>query len=128
MIAQTIRALPLCALVLWYALRTIPDELLDSATLEGATPLVRFFAIALPQRRPAVAAAWLVALAIAWGELSASILVVPPGVITLPIQIFGLIHYGVDDQVAGVSLAVMALFFMIALLLATLARLANRAD
>jgi iron(III) transport system permease protein len=112
-IAQTIRVLPLATLVLWYALRTIPPEVLTSATMDGASPLVRLLRIALPQRLPAVAAAWLVALALAAGELDASILVVPPGVATLPIQIFGLIHYGVDDRVAGISLFVMAAFFAI---------------
>jgi iron(III) transport system permease protein len=124
--AQTLRALPLCTIVLWYALRTVPDDLLHSAALEGAGPIARFFRIALPQRWPAVTTAWLVALAVAWGELSASILVVPPGVMTLPIQIFGLIHYGVDDQVAGISLCVMGTFFAWALILQELARRAGR--
>jgi len=32
-------------------------------------------------------------------------LVTPPGVDTLPIRIFGLIHAGVDDQVAAVCIA-----------------------
>ncbi len=125
-IAQTVRALPLCTLVLWYALRTVATDLLDSATLEGAGAWRRFFQIVLPQRWPAVTAAWLMAFALAWGELSASILVVPPGVATLPVRIFGLIHYGVDDQVAGASLAIMAAFFGVALVLAAMARLANR--
>jgi iron(III) transport system permease protein len=126
-IAQSVRALPLCTLVLWYALRTIPVDVLDSATLEGAGPATRLLRIALPQRWPAVAAAWLVALAIAWGELSASILVVPPGVTTLPIQIFGLIHYGVDDRVAGIALVVMAAFFTLsATILAIVRRARNR--
>ncbi len=124
--AQTVRAFPLCTLVLWYALRTVPDELLESAALEGAGPMARFFRIALPQRWTAVTTAWLVALAIAWGELSASILVVPPGVMTLPIQIFGLIHYGVDDQVAGISLCVLGMFFVWALVLQAFVRRAGR--
>ena len=113
-IAQTIRALPLATLVLWYALRTVGSDVLASATLDGASAVTRFFRIVLPQRVPAVAAAWLVAFAIAAGELDASILVVPPGVITLPIQVFGLIHYGVDDRVAGISLAVMAICLAVA--------------
>ena len=125
-IAETVRALPLCTLVLWYALRTVAADSLDSAILEGAGPFGRFIYIVLPQRWPAVAAAWLIALATAWGELSASILVVPPGVTTLPVRIFGLIHYGVDDQVAGVSLAIMAGFFGIAIMLAAVVRLASR--
>ncbi|MBI3838649.1 MAG: iron ABC transporter permease [Planctomycetia bacterium] len=125
-IAQTLHALPLCTLVLWYALRTVATDLLHSATLEGTGALRRFFRIALPQRWSAVAAAWLIALAMAWGELSASILVVPPGVTILPVRIFGLIHYGVDDQVAGVSLAITAGFFGIALVMAAVTRLASR--
>jgi len=51
---------------------------------------------------------------------------VPPGVNTLPIQIFGLLHYGVDDQVAGASLFVMGGFLMIGTGLALLARRAAR--
>jgi len=125
-IAQALRALPLCTLVLWYALRSVPEDHLQSAELEGASALRRFFSIALPQRWPAVTVAWLVGLAIAWGELAASILVVPPGVTTLPIQIFGLIHYGVDDRVSGISLAVMAIFAVLAIVLADLTRVANR--
>jgi iron(III) transport system permease protein len=124
-LAQTVRSLPLCTLVLWYALRTIPAELMDSATLDGASAWARLTRVAMPQRKMAIAVAWWVALAVAWGDLSASILVVPPGVMTLPIRVFGLIHYGVDDQVAGISLSVMALFFVLALILG---RIARRAD
>jgi len=45
-----------------------------------------------------------VCAAIVFGDLAASILVVPPGVMTLPIRVFNLLHAGVDDQVAAVSL------------------------
>jgi iron(III) transport system permease protein len=38
------------------------------------------------------------------GDVAASILVTPPGVTTVAIRVFGLIHYGVDDQVAALSL------------------------
>ena len=52
----------------------------------------------------ALVAAWLAAFVFAWGELPASLLLVPPGVATLPITIFGLLHYGVDDRIAGIAL------------------------
>jgi iron(III) transport system permease protein len=58
--------------------------------------------------------AWLVALAVATGDLAAGILVVPPGMETLSRRIFGLIHYGIEDQVAGICLAQVALFGLIA--------------
>ena len=57
--------------------------------------------IVLPQRLSALAVAWLIGLALALSDLTASILVVPPGVETLSIHIFNLVHYGVEDQVAG---------------------------
>ncbi len=125
-LAEAVRALPLATLVAWYALRTIPREHLESAKLEGAGAWTRFVRVALAERWPALAASWLVALVVAWGELAASILLVPPGVITLPIQVFGLIHYGVDDQVAAISLLQYGLFFLIALILAVLAGRAGR--
>jgi iron(III) transport system permease protein len=121
-LAQTWRAMPLPTLILWYGLRTIPAEMLHGAQLEGASPLARFFRVALPQRWHVVAVAWLAAFALASGELDASILVVPPGVSTLPIHIFGLIHYGVDDQVAGVSLFLFAAFVVYALAFLWVAR------
>lgn len=126
-LAQMVRALPLCTLVLWYAFRTIPADLLQSATLDGASAGTRFLRVVLPQRWRAVAVAWLVALAVSAGELAASILVVPPGVTTLPIQIFGLIHYGVDDRVSAISLLLFAAFFIMALAAAMLWRRGNNA-
>jgi iron(III) transport system permease protein len=125
-LAQTIRALPLPTLILWYGLRTIPADELAGAKLDGASGPARFFRIVLPQRWPVVAAAWLAALAVATGELDASILVVPPGVTPLPLRIFGLIHYGVDDQVAGVSLFLLAVFFAYAVIFSLVARRAAR--
>jgi hypothetical protein len=35
---------------------------------------------------------------------------VPPGLNNLSITIFGLIHYGVDDQVAGICLVLVGMF------------------
>lgn len=125
-LAQTWRALPLPILILWYGLRTIPAEMLSGAELEGASPLAQFFRVALPQRWPVVAVAWLAAFVVASGELDASILVVPPGVSTLPIHIFGLIHYGVDDQVAGASLFIFAAMALYALAFLGIARRTTR--
>jgi iron(III) transport system permease protein len=83
---------------------------LESASVDGAGSWTQLFRIALPLRRSAVVASWLVALAIGVGDLAASILVVPPGVSTLSISIFGLLHYGVEDRVAGVCLAILLIF------------------
>jgi ABC-type Fe3+ transport system permease subunit len=103
-LAMLIRTLPSAILFCWYALRTIGEDVLDSGACDGAGPWRRLWWIVLPQRRAALAAAWLFAFCLASGELAASILVAPPGVSTLPIRVFGLIHAGVDDQVAALCL------------------------
>jgi ABC-type Fe3+ transport system permease subunit len=109
-----IRGLPAATFLLWHAFRTIPPELLEIAAMDGAGSLRRMWYVVLPLRRGALAVAWLVALAVALGDLAASILVVPPGVATLSIHLFGLLHYGVEDQVAGMSLALVGLFALLA--------------
>jgi ABC-type spermidine/putrescine transport system permease subunit II len=77
-------------------------------------------------RFPAVALAWAGTFVIAFGELAATILVVPPGVTTLPVHIFGLLHYNVEDQVAAISLVLIALHAAAALSLLAIARRALR--
>lgn len=103
-LAQTLRALPLVMLVLWPALASIPQSMLDAAKTEGAGWWRQLLRIALPQRLPALTVAWLVGLAVAVGELAATVLVVPPGSTTISVRIFSLIHYGVDDRVAAICL------------------------
>ena len=113
-LALFVRGLPAAILVLWHALHSVPSELLDLAAVDGAGPLARLYRVALPMRWPAVGLAFLVSLALTLGDLAASILVMPPGVNTLSIHIFGLLHYGVEDQVAGICLALIGLFAIVA--------------
>lgn len=108
--ALTLRALPLATLIMWHALRSVPAEMLDSAAADGAGPLRRLWSVALPCRLSAVALAWVVALAVALGDLGASFLVVPPGVETLSTTIFGKLHGGQEFEVAGICLALLLLF------------------
>jgi iron(III) transport system permease protein len=106
-LVQTIRALPMATLILWPALATVPQAMLDTAATEGSGWWGQLLRIALPQRWPAVVAAWLVGLAIAIGELAATILVMRPqprGATTISVRIFQMLHYGVDDHAAAISL------------------------
>jgi iron(III) transport system permease protein len=105
-LVQTIRVLPITAIILLPALASIPQSTLDAAATDGTGWWGRLLRIALPQRWAAVAAAWLIAFAIAIGELAATVLVMPPqsGASALSIQVFQLLHYGVDDRVAAICL------------------------
>jgi iron(III) transport system permease protein len=116
-LAAAVRAVPLPVLICWVAFGTLNGETIDAAALDGAGPLARCLRIGVGQRRNAVMLAWLVAFVVACGELSATILATPPGLETVPIRVFGLIHAGVDNQVAAVCLtSVVALAAMAALL------------
>ncbi|MCI0491958.1 MAG: hypothetical protein L0Z07_03360 [Planctomycetes bacterium] len=108
-LVQTIRALPIVTLILWAALASIPQVMLDTAVTDHAGWWRRLLWIALPQRWPAVVAAWLIGLAIAVGELAATVLVMPPARHTVvAVRIFQLLHYGVDDRVAAICLVMVA--------------------
>jgi iron(III) transport system permease protein len=119
-IALVIRALPLVTLITWHALSSVPVATLELAALEGAGWWQRLWRVALPQRKGAVAAAWLVGVAIAIGDLSASFLVLPPGISPLSRRIFEEAHYGVDNRLAGLTLTAIGLMTLIALAVAAL--------
>jgi iron(III) transport system permease protein len=117
-LVQTIRALPLVSLWLWSQFSSIPRDLVEAARSEGAGAFSQLMRVALPLRLPAVATAALAGLLIAFGEVSATLLVVPPGVTTISVRVFQLIHYGIDDRVAAVCLSI---FGVLGLLIAVAA-------
>ena len=123
-LAILVRCLPICLLIAWYSLKSVPQETLDSAASEGAGAWRQFWLIALPQRWLAVPIAWLATFAFASGDLTASILVTPPGVSTVPIRVFGMIHFGVIHEVASLSLTSA---FGFALVASLIVYLVNRA-
>ena len=113
-IATTIRALPLTILILWYSFRSIGRDQIASASTEGAGTLPLLWEIGLRQKGLTCAIAWLIAFALASGDLSSSILVVPPGIETIPRLVFGKIHSGVDDHAAAICLICVAAFVSVA--------------
>jgi iron(III) transport system permease protein len=108
-LAMVLRSLPLIFVLLWLAVRTIPTQLFEAARLDGATRWQLLVYVVRPEMTNSLVCAWLLGMAISLGELSASILVMPPGVTTISLRIFGLVHYGVEDQLAGLCLTSVAL-------------------
>ncbi len=107
-LALVIRTLPWTTLLLWFALRSVPQDVLDAAAVDGAGPVTRLARIVLPLRLGAVALAWLVAFVLAVGDLAFTVIVLPPGVETLSVRIFRLIHAAADNEVAAVCLVILA--------------------
>lgn len=109
-----VRAAPLCGAVAWQAWRTVPRELLDAAALDGLGPWRQFFAIAAPLRRRTLAAIGLLAWCLAAGDLTSTVLLAPARVSSVAVRTFQLIHAGVDDRLAGLCLASLAVFGILA--------------
>lgn len=103
-VVQMLRALPLATLVLTAHLATVPQSLLDSAVSEGASWWRRLLQIALPMRWHAVVAALCMSAIVGVSDLAATLLVCPPGVSTISVRIFGLLHYGAEDRVSAFCL------------------------
>jgi iron(III) transport system permease protein len=120
-LAQAIRALPLATLVAWHSLRTLDRDVLAAAALDGLSPWRVFWKVALPQRWRAIAAAWLAALAIAAGDLAWAHMVTPPRMDLIQRRVFGLVHSGVEEQVAAIALINVAAYLLLALLVLWLA-------
>ncbi len=122
LLAQLIRALPVATFVMWHALRSVPTATMEAAEAEGAPDGVLLWKIVIPQRLAALAATWLVSFAVALAELPGSFLTVPPDVMTLPLRVFNLIHYGVEDYVAGILLGLLVVYAALSVLVLRLLR------
>ncbi len=113
-IVLTVRTLPIVLLILSNSFSQIDDSSTEAARLAGAGIYGQLLFIVLPQRHSVLVCAWLVGIIVALGDLAASILVVPPGVTTVAIRIFGLMHYGVEDQLAAICLAMVGIIAILA--------------
>jgi iron(III) transport system permease protein len=108
------RTLPLATLICWQAFAAIPQPRLDLARIEGANSWMLLARIALPSCWPAILSSAFACAALAAGDLSCSILTLPPGVDTVAFRMFGFIHVGSDEQVCAIGLLSAAMFSLIA--------------
>lgn len=127
-LAISIRFGPWFGLLCWIVFRTVPSDLLDAARSEGIGLWRQFWWIGLPHAKAIllmlIGGTWLFAA----GELSASILVLPPGIETLPRLVFGQLHAGVYDQVAALCLFQVCGVGLIALLISIMAAKLKQLD
>lgn len=104
LLAYLARFVPVAALILGASMRSVPVSHEEAAAVGGAGWLRTMTEIVLPQIRLGVAAAWVIAFILAFGELGVSVLVAPPGEATLPIRIYTLIANTPASHVATLAL------------------------
>lgn len=107
-LGQAIRAGPVTLFLAWQAMQSIPAGTLEAAEVDGAGPWRRL-ALAARMRWRGLACAAGATWVLAMGELPATLVIVPAGIDPLSRHIFGLLHANVEDQAAGICLALIGL-------------------
>lgn len=102
--------------------RLTPDFELVAESL-GARPVYRLVHVTLPLMLPQLAAAFSLGFALSMGELGATVMIYPPGWVTLPVGIFALTDRG--EIFDGAALAIL-LVLVTGAALALVARLTAR--
>ena len=108
------------------ALRDLHPSLEEAAVLAGVPWHRRLTGIVVPLLWPALAAAWGLGFLFTVREVDATVLVCPPGVTTLPVRLFTLMHYGPSSDVAALSLLTVTLVLVGAALTAVAYHQAKR--
>ncbi len=101
------RILPYAILILWPSMRMIPPEMFDVAATSGHGPWGQIRHVAVPYTRAGAWTAWAVTFALAMGELPTTNLVLPPGMTTISMRVWTLLHTGVESHLAGVTLVML---------------------
>jgi iron(III) transport system permease protein len=100
--------------------------LLDSAALDGAEKWSQFWRVIWPLRWRTFGLAWLAAFIVAIGDLSATILVTPPGVDTLGVRVAQMLHANTLNDLAGLCLFLLIALATMAAAVAGVYRFADR--
>ncbi len=103
-LAGMLRALPLATFIWWAGFRHLPRHLREAAWLGGWGFWRQWLGLALPARIKHLPLLAGLAGAIIFAEVGATLPVIPPGMLTITVRIFDLLHAGVDDLAAAICL------------------------
>ncbi len=88
----------------------------EAAMLSGASKTKLMLHIILPQLKTSMITAFFLVFVCCFAELSATLLLVPPGRATIAVKIYNLMHYGADDMVASLCLFIIIMMLFSGLL------------
>lgn len=104
---------PLAGLIVWFVFRKTAIDCLENSRLEGASAFQQLFGIVLAPNKRLLFGCWLITFALCFGELSTSQMVLPPGMDTVPRTTLGLLHAGVDEMTAALTIVNVALIIVV---------------
>ena len=88
------------------SLRDLGPTLVEAASVAGVPRWRQVTGILFPLSLPYLVAVWTLSFLLTFGEVDTTLLVAPPGLTTLPVRIFGLLHYGPGRLVAALSVII----------------------
>ncbi len=103
-IAYLAKILPFTVKTFSSGIKYIDIQLEEASLLISNKWLFRMRKVVLPLSKHCLFAAWSIAYILCLGELSLSLLVSPPGLTTVPVRIYTLLHYGQSQLVNALSL------------------------
>lgn len=121
-IAYAARFVPFSLQAVVAGMRQIGPGLREAARLYQGAWWKRTLAVDIPLCLPALVAAWSIAFILCMSELGATLLVIPPGMGTIALKIYNLMHYGANQMVAALSIVLIAVNLLIAAFAAVCAR------
>lgn len=115
-------SLPYVIVVVGARLRGTTTTLEEAAATLGATPWQTFVRVSAPVMAPGVVAAALFAFAVSFDQFVISYFLAPPGVSTLPVEIYSAIRKGFTPEINAVSTFIIVISMGIMLIFARLYR------
>ena len=103
------RFLPIVVRVLRDGFLGLDPSAEEAARLAGASSAKRFRMISLPMMASTLGVAWTAAMTLALVELDTTLLTYPPGMETVQVRIFNMVHYARDAEVSALCLLATAL-------------------
>ncbi len=113
-IAYAARFVPFSLQAVLAGMRQVGPGLREAAQLYQGRWWKRTLAIDLPLCMPAIVAGWSIAFILCMSELGATLLVIPPGMGTMALKIYTLMHYGANQMVAALSLVLISINLAVA--------------
>jgi spermidine/putrescine transport system permease protein len=96
-------SLPYVIVVVGARLATFPRTMEEAAATLGATPWQTFRRVTAPLLAPGVMGGGLFAFAVSFDQFVISYFLAPPGVTTLPVEIYGAIRKGFTPEINAIS-------------------------
>ena len=96
-------SLPYVIVVVGARLATFPRTVEEAAATLGATPWQTFRRVTAPLLAPGVMGGGLFAFAVSFDQFVISYFLAPPGVTTLPVEIYGAIRKGFTPEINAIS-------------------------